>query len=120
VKLRLYKDFTFSASHTVESLPDGHQCRRCHGHTYGVRIYIEGPIDMPSGFCGGIELGKIKDAWKVIEARLDHHHLNDIIGDNSTVEHVAIYIISQMALLVPQVVRVEVSEGTTAGATVEL
>jgi 6-pyruvoyltetrahydropterin/6-carboxytetrahydropterin synthase len=120
MKLRLYKDFTFSASHTVDTLPEGHQCRRCHGHTYGVRVWIEGPYDTATGFCGGTELEQIKSAWKEIDARLDHNHLNDVIGGPCTVEGVAIYIFSQLSLRLPMLIRVDVTEGPTAGATIEL
>lgn len=118
MSVRIWKDFTFSAAHTVDSLPEGHQCRRMHGHTYTVRVWISGKIDMPTGMCAGVDFDKIKEAWTELADGLDHRVLNDKLGSNATVEMLAIFIFAQMQLRIPQVCRVDVGEGPTAGASV--
>jgi 6-pyruvoyltetrahydropterin/6-carboxytetrahydropterin synthase len=35
------KRFTFSASHRLENLPEGHPCSRCHGHNYAVWLELK-------------------------------------------------------------------------------
>lgn len=115
--LMIWKDFSFSAAHRIASLPEGHQCRRMHGHTYTVRVWLTGQIDMPTGMCGGVEFGTIKKTWAVIGDSLDHHVLNDTLGENATVEHLAVYLYAQFKQLLPQVCRVDVSEGPNAGAS---
>jgi len=37
---RIGKRFTFCASHQLEELPEGHPCRRLHGHTYQVEVVL--------------------------------------------------------------------------------
>ena len=32
------KRFSFSASHALTAVPEGHKCRRTHGHNYEVEV----------------------------------------------------------------------------------
>lgn len=34
------KEFHFSASHQLDYLPEGHQCKRLHGHNYIVKVTL--------------------------------------------------------------------------------
>ena len=43
--MEIWKDFTFEAAHRLPNLPEGHKCTRLHGHSYRVRIYVEGDLD---------------------------------------------------------------------------
>ena len=38
------KQFTFSASHQLDHLPEDHQCARLHGHNYVVEIVLSAPF----------------------------------------------------------------------------
>ncbi|MGB1561182.1 MAG: 6-pyruvoyl trahydropterin synthase family protein, partial [Sinimarinibacterium flocculans] len=42
--MELYKDFRFEAAHLLPKVPEGHKCARLHGHSYQVRITIEGEV----------------------------------------------------------------------------
>jgi len=71
------KRFTFDAAHCVPTMPDGHKCRRQHGHTYEVELVLRGHVQ-PSGLL--VDYGDIAEAWKPINDTLDHRNLNDIPG----------------------------------------
>ena len=71
------KRFTFDAAHRVPTMPEGHKCRRMHGHTYEVEIVLRGHVPA-SGIL--LDYGDIAEAWRPIGEALDHRTLNDIPG----------------------------------------
>lgn len=77
------KEFTFSASHTLRGLPEGHQCARIHGHNYVVRVEVTGDLD-EVGFV--VDYATLGGLGVVIDDRLDHRHLNDVLDINPTAE----------------------------------
>lgn len=89
--VRLIKSFTFEAAHSLPSFPEGHKCRRLHGHSFKVEVVVAGEIDPARGYL--VDYGDIKAACEPIRMRLDHYHLNEIDGlDNPTSEMIAIWI----------------------------
>lgn len=44
--IRIAKTFDFDAAHWLPFVPDGHKCRRMHGHTYRVDYGCEGQIGL--------------------------------------------------------------------------
>lgn len=84
------KDFTFSASHVLEGLPEGHQCGRLHGHNYLVTVELSGRELDAAGFV--LDFGALAPVKRWIDDTLDHRHLNDVLpGElgNPTAEHMA-------------------------------
>ena len=47
---RITKEFHFSASHQLKSLPSDHQCNRLHGHNYIVEVELSGEELNEHGF----------------------------------------------------------------------
>ena len=43
--MRIYKEFTFEAAHFLPSAPPGHPNARVHGHSFRVRVTIDGEPD---------------------------------------------------------------------------
>ncbi len=72
------KQFTFSASHQLTHLPDGHKCARLHGHNYRVELTCQANTLDASGFV--TDYGNLKPLEEYIKERLDHRHLNDVMG----------------------------------------
>ncbi len=110
--MEIYKQFQFDAAHFLPHVPETHKCRRMHGHTYHVRIVLEGPLDPKLGWVA--DFGDIKAAWKTIEPELDHHNLNEIEGlENPTAEYIAVWIWNRLQPELPLLSRIEVFETPT-------
>jgi len=110
----IFREFTFEAAHQLPHVPEGHKCRRLHGHSYRVAIGLEGPVDPTLGWVQ--DFGDIKEAWKPIESRLDHYYLNEVPGlDNPTSELLAQWIWLEIAPALPCLAYVRVHETCMSG-----
>jgi 6-pyruvoyltetrahydropterin/6-carboxytetrahydropterin synthase len=76
MRIRLAKSFSFEAAHFLPSFPEGHKCRRMHGHSFRVDIVVEGPLDPVRGYL--VDYGDIKRAVAPLHDELDHRLLNDL------------------------------------------
>ncbi|MCB0637402.1 MAG: 6-carboxytetrahydropterin synthase QueD [Lewinella sp.] len=112
--MEIFKQFTFDSAHWLPYVADDHKCKRMHGHTYIVRLYVSGDLDPKLGWVA--DFGDIKAIWSPIEKRLDHRCLNDIPGlENPTAEHLAIWIWREVKPHVPGLSRVDVCENPRSG-----
>ena len=114
----IFKDFTFDSAHFLPNVPEDHKCRRMHGHTYRLRLYVKGELDPTLDWV--MDFADIKAAWKTIEDRLDHHCLNDIPSlENPTAEHIAAWIWEKLRPQLPLLHKLELWESPTAGVVFE-
>lgn len=114
MRTAIYKDYTFEAAHKLPNVPDGHKCGRLHGHSYRVRIHLEGEINETSGWF--IDFADIKKVFKPIYDQLDHHYLNEIEGlENPTAELIAKWIWNKLKPLMPELSAIELMETCTCG-----
>ncbi|MEM7682110.1 MAG: 6-carboxytetrahydropterin synthase QueD [Planctomycetota bacterium] len=92
---RLIRKFDFHAAHHLPAFPEGHACRRVHGHTYACEVVLEGDIDPATGLL--MEFDALKRVIAPVEARLDHAMLNEIEGlENPTTELLARWVYQQL------------------------
>jgi 6-pyruvoyltetrahydropterin/6-carboxytetrahydropterin synthase len=108
------KRFTFSASHIIDGLPEGHQCSRLHGHNYVVEVVLAAEQLDAVGFV--VDYGELKPLKQVIDSELDHRHLNDVLPGATTAEAIARFLFDRARALWPQTVAVRVSETPTTWA----
>lgn len=109
--VRIAKKFDFDAAHWLPNVPEGHKCRRPHGHTYVVEVICEGELD-ERGMV--VDYAEIAEAWKPIHARIDHYTLNSIDElSNPTTEVLAPWILKQLVPALPSVKTVRVYESST-------
>ncbi len=114
---RISKQFTFSASHILDQLHDGHPCARLHGHNYIVTIHLRSEKLDEYGFVRDYrELDFVKE---FIDNDLDHRHLNDIIPFHPTAENIARYLFGIFSIRLPELYAVEVSETPKTSAIYE-
>ena len=114
--VRLVRGFTFDAAHRLPHVPEGHACRRLHGHRFDVELVCEGEIDEETGWL--IDFADIKRAFAPLLEQLDHRCLNDIEGlENPTAENIARWIWVRMKPGLPLLSQVNVAE--TRGARCE-
>lgn len=114
------KKFKFCASHHHTKLPDGHPCRRNHGHNWEVEVGFE--IENLDEHDFVIDYGAIRDVAKPYFDRLDHQDLNEILpGVNPSCENLSRLFFTELSSLfdehvnrVPSFIRVSEAEGTYA------
>lgn len=113
--MRIFKTFNIEAAHRLPNVPEGHKCSRLHGHSFLVELHVEGPIDPVFGWV--MDFGDLKQRFKPLYDRLDHHYLNDIEGlENPTSENLARWIFQNLRPEVLGLAKVVVNETCTSGA----
>lgn len=93
--MKVSKRFTFEAAHSLPHLPKGHKCRNLHGHSYGVTLEYDGPIDPDYGWV--IDYAEISRVWAPLFAQLDHSNLDSVL-EVSTAENLAQWILPRVQL----------------------
>ncbi len=112
--MEIYKEFSIESAHRLPNLPDDHKCSRLHGHSFHIRICVEGEVNSESGWI--IDFAEIKAAYKPVFDQLDHHYLNDIEGlENPTSENLAKWIWDRMKPELPLLSKVIIKETCTSG-----
>ena len=107
--VEIVKDFRFEAAHFLPNVPEGHKCRRMHGHSFRGEVALRGPLGAETGWV--MDFADLKRAVDPIVARLDHYLLNDVDGlDNPTSERVAIWIWDRLKPTLPSLHRVTIEE----------
>lgn len=111
MKVTIAKQFDFDAAHWLPHVPDGHKCKRIHGHTYRVEVICEGELDHRGMV---LDYAEIAAAWQPIHDVIDHRTLNDVPGlSNPTTEVLAPWLLERFVASVPQCVAVRVYESST-------
>jgi len=113
MKVELRKNFQFEAAHSLPKLPQGHKCRRLHGHSFQVEIAVWGETDADLNWL--MDYADISAAFKPLLEILDHNYLNEIQGlENPTSENIAAWIWERLKPVLPQLKEVIVSETCTS------
>lgn len=116
MKVELEKTFRFEAAHVLPNAPEGHKCRRLHGHSFRVDVAVAGDVDPRAGWL--LDYADIKGAFAPLRERLDHRYLNEIEGlANPTSEALAAWIWERLATVLPGLTRVTVHETCEARCT---
>ena len=114
---KISKEFSFSASHQLEGLPQNHPCSKIHGHNYIVKVFLKSETLNETGFVRDYrELDSVK---RYIDETLDHQHLNDVLTFNPTAENIAKFLYDTFKKDIPEVYAVEVSETPKTSAIYE-
>jgi len=113
MRVRLSKTFHFEAAHDLPTFPEGHKCRRLHGHSFRFDVIVEGEVDPARGYL--IDYGDIKKAAEPIVKQLDHYYLNEIEGlHNPTSENLAKWLWEKLKPLLPHLTEIVVFETCTS------
>ncbi len=81
------RDFKFDAAHYLPSYKG--KCERLHGHTYKLRVTLEGEPDEEGMI---VDFGDIKRVVKEkVLSELDHADLNEVL-ENPSAENIAVWI----------------------------
>lgn len=111
MKVTIAKRFDFDAAHFLPHVPDGHKCKRMHGHTYCVEIVCHGEPDARGMV---LDYAELADAWKALHDILDHSVLNEIVDlENPTTEVLAPWILRRLFTKLHGLASVKVFESST-------
>ena len=98
--MKTFKEFSFEAAHLLPDVPADHKCARLHGHSFTVKISVEGHVEEKSGWV--MDFADISSAFKPIRKELDHYYLNEIEGlENPTSEVMVEWIWKRLAPELP-------------------
>ena len=112
--MEIYKEFSFDSAHFLPNVPDGHKCKEMHGHTYRLKVFIEGELDPVLGWI--MDFKDLKDALMPVIDQLDHKLINNIKGlENPTAENITVWIWQQIKPSLPLLSRIELYETPTTG-----
>lgn len=113
MRVSLAKSFTFEAAHWLPTFPEGHKCRRMHGHSFRVDVVVEGDAPEERGYL--LDYGEIGRAVEPLRARLDHFLLNEIEGlEIPTSEMLAKWVYDRLKPTLPMLSEVIVHETCTS------
>jgi 6-pyruvoyltetrahydropterin/6-carboxytetrahydropterin synthase len=109
MRIELVKEYRFEAAHRLPRLPEGHKCKRLHGHSFRFEVHLAGEVDPETGFL--IDFWEVDRAVAPLLERIDHHFLNEIEGlENPTSEVLAGWIFRTLAPVLPALDAVMVAE----------
>ncbi len=116
--MEIFKEFTIEAAHFLLHLPEGHKCRRLHGHSFHIGIHLRGEVDAHTGWV--MDFAEIGRRFQPLFEQLDHYCLNDIKGlENPTSENLARWIWGRLKPELSQLSKIIVRETCTAGCVYE-
>lgn len=113
-EVELIKEYRFEAAHLLPNVPEGHKCRRLHGHSFRFEVVLRGPVDPRTGWLMDFgEIGKI--VKPMVSAQLDHRYLNEVEGlENPTSEEIAFWLWDKLKPQLPLLARIIVHETCTS------
>jgi len=112
--MEIYKEFTFDSAHFLPNVPEGHKCKEIHGHTYHLRVYIQGQPDTQMGWL--MDFKELKDMVSPFINTVDHKLMNNIPGlENPTAENITVWFWEKLKPAVPGLIRIELKETATTG-----
>ncbi len=111
--MKLFKEFSFEAAHKLPLVDKNHKCFNLHGHSFKVKITIEGPVNALGWV---MDFSDIKKFCQPIIEELDHKYLNEIDGlDNPTSENIAVWIWQRLIQKLPELSSIEIMETCNSG-----
>ena len=111
--MEIFREFTFEAAHRLPGVPEGHKCRRLHGHSFRVEVRVGGEVDPGAGWV--MDFAELKAAFAPLHDQLDHRYLNEVPGlANPTSEVLARWIWDRLTGALP-LTAVVVRETCTSG-----
>lgn len=105
----LSADFTLASARSLPHVANGHPCGRLHGHTFGIRLTVRGPVHPHTGWV--LDFAELARAWAPLHEQLDHRVLNEVPGlENPTSERLAVWLWRALHPALPGLAAIEVSE----------
>ncbi|NME70493.1 6-carboxytetrahydropterin synthase QueD [Flammeovirga aprica] len=112
--MKIFKSYTFEAAHFLPQMPEGHPCRRIHGHSWKMELHFDGELVLPYEWV--IDFHEIDSVVDPIYKILDHNFLNEVEGlENPTSEVISIWVWNKIKEQLPALCKVVIYETPEAG-----
>jgi 6-pyruvoyltetrahydropterin/6-carboxytetrahydropterin synthase len=109
--MRIYKEFTFEAAHFLPSAPPGHPNSRVHGHSFRVRVTLDGEPDEKTGLV--MHLDDVEAALADVHEALDHRFLNEVEGlSQPTLERITMWLWDRLHNRLPGLAEIEIARNS--------
>ena len=106
--MRVYKEFFFEAAHFLPSAPAGHPNARVHGHSFRVRVSLDGEPDEKNGIL--VHFDDLEAAIAEAHDALDHRLLNEVDGlDVPTLERITMWLWDRLHNRLPGLAEIEIA-----------
>jgi len=116
MRCELRRDYRFESARRLTGIDPGHPCASTHGHSFRLRIKVEGEVDPRAGWV--VDFGDLDRIVAPVVGELDHTLLNDVAGlANPTSEHLAKWIWDRLQPAIPGLVSVRISETEASSVT---
>ena len=110
---RIWKEFKFESA--ILNKEDSF-VKNITGHSYTVRLHLTAPLDIYMGWT--IDYGDVKEIFKPIYNRLDHHYLSEIEGlYDSNLKSILFWIKNELIKNSTYFDRIDISETPEFGAS---
>ncbi|PNV75906.1 6-carboxytetrahydropterin synthase QueD [Leptospira inadai] len=118
-EIELTKEFRFDAAHFLPNVPQGHKCRRMHGHSFRFKLHLKGTIDPVTGWL--MDFAEVSKFVKpLLDNYLDHYLLNEIEGlENPTSENICIWLWEKLKPQLPLLRKITLHETCTSACIYE-
>lgn len=106
--MRVYKEFFFEAAHFLPSAPAEHPNARVHGHSFRVKVAVDGEPDGKTGLV--VHFEALEAAAAEAREALDHRLLNEVDGlEAPTLERIAMWVWDRLHNRLPGLAEIEVA-----------
>ncbi len=110
----IYRVYYINSARFLRNLEEGHICSNIHGHTYNIKVFVEGPVDPKTGFV--IDAFDIDKHFNKIHKQIDHKLLNEIKGlENPTSENICVWVWGKLVKELPTLSKIEIMENSVTG-----
>lgn len=113
------KEFRIEAAHYLPQMPEGHKCRRMHGHSFRIEVKVAGEPDENTGLL--IDFSEIKTIVRPLIDMLDHWVINEVaeiqnipLLKNPTSENMARWFFETLQPVLPGLYSIVIHETCTS------
>ncbi len=109
MKFELKTQFRIESARFLPNLPDGHPCKRLHGHGFEIILRLIGPLDPEIGWVR--DYHEIEKTARPVLNQIDHRVLNEVPGlENPTSELLCQWLFEKLKPSISELVQVSVRE----------
>ena len=114
-RYRIWTELSLDSAVRLARAPAHDPRRRIHGHTYGLRLHLNAPLDQVLGWT--MDFGDVKELFKPVFLQLDHRPLHELPGvEDSDAASLVRWIRDRVAADLPALDRIDLFETSGCGA----